>query len=303
MNSSNTPAFMKDNPATRLANYFASLNAAEGKPAGRGAGQIARMDHVISTSSVRSLAPEADVYVPPPLSADEVNEANETARNLGLGETDPDYDPAVEAVVNAVTPPPLPAEVINTLGRQAPSAVAPIPVPSAGIPHTETDGYYLHSPRTGHVAEDIPHRGSTSRIPDFSRVQLIDLERGVCVVDNSEYPMDPADLPWFKKYCVDSVVRHVTDSIAQAYAQMGIYTPVKEAHDAGTDEDVPIVPSREELAGVQAGSTEERGTSGTVPDMHEPGEEQVASVELRAGAGDGSHIESHSTGDSAESTE
>ncbi len=60
------------------------------------------------------------------------------------------------------------------------------------------------------------------RLPDFQKVQVLDLVRGVAVVDGFEVSIPSIDLPWMRAYAIQLVVDLMTQRLAQALAEVGM---------------------------------------------------------------------------------
>jgi len=62
---------------------------------------------------------------------------------------------------------------------------------------------------------------ATPRLPDFSRVQGLDLERGVAMIDGFEIPLPEADIDKNRTYIIGLAKEYFNNKLTEALAQYG----------------------------------------------------------------------------------
>lgn len=207
---------------TRLINRISEINASEGKPAGRALTQAA--EHFVSAipaSRVRSLSPQAAArldFVPPPLSPDEISNANATAAHLGVGGMD-EHD---------LLPPGMRGQNTDTSGGPSeeeleamlPSRFRSSPASAPGNPAQERmGGVDLPSGRPMHEARGM---FVSKGMPDFRKIQGFNLERGVAIVDGIEFPIPDEDVKDMKKFALHIVLDNMVVQVASALVEIGV---------------------------------------------------------------------------------
>lgn len=73
------------------------------------------------------------------------------------------------------------------------------------------------------MVEDIPYSIPPPRVParhqglpDFSKVEGIDIINGQVIIDGAHFPIPEEDLDEIKLYCVDVVTKAITREVAKA---------------------------------------------------------------------------------------
>lgn len=87
------------------------------------------------------------------------------------------------------------------------------------------------------------------RLPDFKKVQMIDLVRGVVFVDSMEFPMAPEDVEAYRRWCVEVVRAAIVSQLNSALEEFNSPTGSAEGKDgpaggpAGSEEVQQVSPS------------------------------------------------------------
>jgi len=166
----------------------------------------------------------------------------------------------------------------SVIAAEAPTLVrsaamnAPPPIPSALDPEEQARRDKLLAEHMGVPEENIresPHQhllppesrvSLTRGIPRFERVQGIDLENGVVVIDGMTFPIPEADIPDMKGYVVQVATDAISTALANALISFGLARESKENEGNGpTETNMQPMPQ-----------TNEKGQAEAVHSVREP---------------------------------
>ena len=105
---------------------------------------------------------------------------------------------------------PLPAEEKERLDRLA---------AQYGVDNTDQNGV---TP-LAIVPPQIPTRSRQPFMPDFSKIQIIDLEKNVVVVDGCEFEFDQTNRDPLIRFCMDTVLDTFTKLVAKAAVKYKLF--------------------------------------------------------------------------------
>jgi len=203
-----SPVEYPDNPWTRLIERAAALNASGEY---RGGGGAASAD---PRPTVSSAAMGRETVVEPELTMEERAALDQKAVELGIMS-------------------PEDATFIPEFTQQEDPLAAHLAARKVG---------------TSIATQRIVHEFTASaRFPDFTRVESIDLVRGVVILDGMDFPIHQEEVISLKQYVVDTAKKVVLQKLADATQFFA-----KEA-TSGRREDVQPVPESESSSGIQSG--------------------------------------------------
>lgn len=308
MNGPNTRAYVKDNAVTRMIQRVAEHNAAEGKPAGRAFEQAGRFSRTIPAHVFNKMSPQQQaraLAIPEGMTPQEFAMANARAGALGLTGDDDDDMPimgsqqgeqSIEGVTDEEVEAMLQEAKIARPGA-APTQAAPAPTVTAPeVPRERTQFV------TGLQHAPVPSGAafSSKAMPDFRKVEGVNLIKGVVIVDGMEFPMAAVDVQDMKKYAVTVVLEHTVFQLAQALIEFGIPPEMAKeaaenlrkmtAKDAITPggmpsgersagEEVQSVPANETTAPVQSRTEEQNGLGKSMQGLPEADTEALLLAE------------------------
>lgn len=199
--SNNPPASYPENPWTQVIEETRRLNEAGGM---RSAGPVSAGPE----PTARSAAMGQPVVELPPLSPEERAELDAHARELGLMPGEAQEEGSKYATLE---------EAIEA-GR---SVHPPAPV---GQPVDPTDRMTAREFLDRSAQENLPIRArvvETTRLPNFSKVQGIDLVRGVAVVDGLEFQLDAQTVSDLRTLVLGNAREQVMAQFDAALTNMG----------------------------------------------------------------------------------
>lgn len=211
MNGPHTPAYVKDNPFTRLINRVAEINAMDGKPAGRAASQAAEhFRPAIPEHQFKHMTPgqQRAVLHAPEFDLQEMREAQARAQALGVIDTDEDdlpptmQGPSMEDIEAMI-----PQRLARTAAATAPSPAGP------------------------RVPQGVRQTGG-ARMPDFKKVEGFDLLNEQVIIDGMAFPIPKDGVTDLKKFAIEIALAAVTVNLAQALIALGV--PAELANEAAS---------------------------------------------------------------------
>lgn len=120
----------------------------------------------------------------------------------------------------------------------------------AGQYHTLDDavraGMPVVPPDYSHM--NIPAVPTSPRLPDFSKIQGLDLVQGLLYVDGMEFPMPDVDVVEFKRYAIRVVQFAIQERLAASFTELGL--GIGEGTSGGTDSGMQVMWGGEETPGV-----------------------------------------------------
>ncbi len=217
---------VKRNAATEVADMVKQLNAERGAAAGRISGAPVTALTGPRVSSAEMLAGPRELT---PAEAAEQADLDRKAREIGIlppaeeGEVAPENRMTAREIMEAALPP------------QAGPVKVSIPALSAGVPLTNTT--FLEP-----------------RLPDFTKIQGIDLIRNVAYVDTFEIPLSEEFVKEVKGVILDLAVDLVTAKLAEAIKTLNLLPQTTGGPENGTQIETPTEVQREREGSSEAAS-------------------------------------------------
>ena len=224
--SQNQPAHFPNNPIVEHFLAVQRINAERGAQAGRSYVEGSAIDAgpgpSVQSAALGKAAPE-----PRPLTPEEVAERNQKAVDLGIMSPeeagmmpeDGNYsslDAALAAGESVRAPEPV--RLVSGMDARRASFNTPDPVSHAG--------------RWPSASPPRP------RLIDFRKIEYVDLQRGVAVVDGFDIDMPAQDLRAIKEHVLRLAVDYITSQLTAALMEVMSSAPGKPGNESGAQQEV-----------------------------------------------------------------
>jgi hypothetical protein len=171
-----------------------------------------------------------EVIDPPPLSMEERAELDRKAMELGLIEPGAAGEPMLYATME---------EALRAAGVDPNAAPAPTADPVEALQFARQSprprGGYLPPPVEIKVVE-------TARLPDFTKVQGMDLQKGVAYLDSMEFQIPAENLRKLRQFVVELARRAMMQKLEEAVGLFARETPNGQGAAESTGEAVQRFP-------------------------------------------------------------
>lgn len=231
------PGFQKRNAATEVADMVKQMNADRGVPAGRIAGAAIQAVTGPRVSSAEMLAGPRELS---PAEQAEQAELDRKARSIGImppleeEESTPDNRMTAREIMEAALP-----------MREIMETALPVDTPAQRSIGKLTKEFIAQFPEP-----------AAPRLPDFTKIQGIDLIRNVAYVDTFEIPLPDAFVNEVKGVVLNLAVNLVTEQLAKAMVKLNLVPPT-ESEETKKSEEGPHEPLSGEQIPLEIAPTEE----------------------------------------------